>query len=100
MSAAWGTAGDADTRWLWADVHWRSRGGSLPTTPIGSNDAGTQLAAIRRAHPGTLAWYSEQSGNWHATLPEPRDASDALAAPSLAALTRMLAARMARSGTG
>jgi anti-sigma regulatory factor (Ser/Thr protein kinase) len=99
MAAAWGMAGDADARWLWADVHWRSRGGLLPTTPIAGEDAGTQLTALRSAYPGASAWYSEQSGHWHATLPGPRDASDTLIAPSPAALTRMLAARMERSGT-
>ena len=99
MAAAWGMTGDGDARWLWADVHWRSRGGSLPTTPIGTGDGGTQLLALRSAYPGASAWYSEQSGQWCATLPEPRDARDTLTAPSPAALTRMLAARMARSGT-
>jgi anti-sigma regulatory factor (Ser/Thr protein kinase) len=99
MAAAWGTAGDAGARWLWADVHWRSRGGPLPTTPIGSDDAGTRLLALRSAYPGTLAWYSEQSGQWHATPPEARDAGDTLSAPSPAALTHMLAARVASTAS-
>jgi serine/threonine-protein kinase RsbW len=99
MSDAWGMAGDAGARWLWADVHWRSRGGPLPTTSIGSGDAGTQLHALRCAYPGSSAWYSEQSGKWHAALAEHGDAGDTLTAPSPNALARMLAARMARSGT-
>jgi hypothetical protein len=93
MSAAWGMVGDADARWLWADVHWRSRGGLLPTTPIGCNDVEKQLAAMRCAYPGTLAWYSEQSSQWHALLPTARDAARPLTAPSPAALSHMVAAR-------
>jgi serine/threonine-protein kinase RsbW len=102
LSAAWGTAGDADARWLWADVEWRSRGGSLPTASSGDNSAQMQFAALCRRYPGTSAWYCERSSTWLAALPEARDAGDNINAPSPIALTRMLAARCAatRSGIG
>ena len=93
MSAAWGIAGDASARWLWADVSWRAQGGPLPATPAGDSAAALQLAALRDAYPGTLAWYSGQSAEWCAMVPQARSAGDTIGAPSPAALTRMLAAR-------
>jgi hypothetical protein len=100
LSAVWGTAGDADARWLWADVEWRSRGGAPLTAFAGGNSAEMQFAALRSEYPGTSAWYSERSADWRATLPRAGDAHDAISAPSPLALTRMLAARCtaARSG--
>jgi serine/threonine-protein kinase RsbW len=95
MSAAWGTAGDATARWLWADVHWRSRGGSLPAGP-GDNSAARQFAVLSRMYPGTTAWHDSQSGQWHATLPAPDGTSGTLSAPSPAALAHQLAARYPR----
>jgi hypothetical protein len=100
LSAAWGTAGDADARWLWADVEWRSRGGPLPMTSNGSNSIEMQFAELRSMYPGTSAWYSERSRQWHAALPEARDAGDTISAPSPTALTRMLAARYAAARSG
>ena len=38
LSASWGIAGDADARWLWADVPWQPQGGSWFTVP-GDNDS-------------------------------------------------------------
>jgi serine/threonine-protein kinase RsbW len=92
MSAAWGTAGDAEARWLWADVDWRSRGGPLPTAPA-DNSAQRELAAMRCAHPSTSAWYSTDTGQWHATLPGATSTGGTLTAPSPGALASMLAAR-------
>jgi serine/threonine-protein kinase RsbW len=92
MSAAWGTAGNADARWLWADVDWRSRGGPLPTAPT-DNSAQAQFTAMRCAYPGIRAWYSTQTGQWHATLPSAADAEDTLAAPSPGALVSMITSR-------
>jgi serine/threonine-protein kinase RsbW len=90
MSAAWGTVGDRRARWLWADVHWRSRGGPLPTTTVRGNDPRAHLAAAGHAGPGASTWYGEESTHWHAALPE---AGGTLTAPSPAALGHMLAAR-------
>jgi serine/threonine-protein kinase RsbW len=99
MSAGWGTAGDTDARWLWANVNWRAQGGPLPTTSAGSNSAEMHFAAMHCVYPGTTAWYSDESGHWHARLPNAPDV--ALSAPSPLALTRLLAARYspARSRT-
>jgi hypothetical protein len=90
MSATWGTAGNAHARWLWADVDWRSHGGPLPTTPS-DNSASLQFVAMRCAYPGTDAWYSSQSGQWHATLPGVAGVGSTLTAPSPGALASMLA---------
>jgi hypothetical protein len=92
MSAAWGTAGDASARWLWADVDWRSRGGPLPTAPV-DNSTRQQFAAMRCAYPGTKAWYSTETSHWHATAPDATGADDTLTAPSPGALVSMLTAR-------
>jgi hypothetical protein len=89
MSAAWGTAGNADARWLWADVDWRSRGGPLPTAPS-DNSARQQFAAMRCAYSGTRAWYSPETGQWHATLPSTSGTDDILTAPSPGSLVSML----------
>jgi hypothetical protein len=90
MSVGWGIAGDAGARWLWADVHWRSRGGPLPTA-LGDDCAAQQLAALSRAYPGTAAWYESQSGQWCATVPA-TTAGGKLNAPSPAALAHLLKA--------
>jgi hypothetical protein len=93
MSAAWGTSGDANGRWLWADVDWRSRGGPLPTASS-DNSARQQFAAMRCAFPGTRAWYDAETGQWHAALPSTSGADGTLSAPSPGSLVRMLIARM------
>jgi hypothetical protein len=90
MSAAWGAAGDADARWLWADVDWRSRGGPLPTAST-DNSAKLQFAAMYCAYPGTKTWYSPDTGQWHATPPSAAGAGDTFTAPSPGALVGMLA---------
>jgi serine/threonine-protein kinase RsbW len=100
LSAAWGIAGDTDARWLWADVEWRSRGVPLPMTPSGNNSVELQFAELCGKYPGTLACYSQRSGEWRATLPKARDADDTISAPSPGALTRMLAARCAAARSG
>jgi hypothetical protein len=92
MSAAWGTAGDASARWLWADVDWRSRGGPLPTAPS-DNSAQLQFVAMRCAYPGTRAWYSPQTGQWRARLPDTTGTDGRLTAPSPGALVSMLTSR-------
>src|SRR5215831_19415315 len=69
LSVAWGMAGDADARWLWADVPWASRGGLLLATASGAQDAGLELAQLSRAYPGTCARFDESSGEWSALLP-------------------------------
>jgi serine/threonine-protein kinase RsbW len=89
MSAAWGTAGDADARWLWADVDWRSRGGPLPTAPS-DNSARQQFAAMRCAFPGIRAWYGAETGQWCATLPSTTGSDGTLTAPSPGSLVTML----------
>ncbi len=99
LSAAWGTAGDAHARWLWADVDWRTRGGPLPTTQD-ENSARLQFAAMRCAHPGSEAWYASETGEWHATLPGATGAGSTLTAPSPGALASMLAARYRAAHTG
>jgi serine/threonine-protein kinase RsbW len=100
LSAAWGIAGDADARWLWADVHLRSQGGPSPGPLSGTNSAEGQYAVLLDSFPETSAWYSERSRQWHATLPEPRDASDTISAPSPIALTHMLTARCVATRSG
>jgi hypothetical protein len=90
ISAAWGMAGGPRGRWLWAEADWRSRGGPLPTGPVGDSVA-RQFAAIRRAHPGTSPWYSSETGHWHATLPAV--SGGVLTAPSPGALASMLRSR-------
>ena len=99
LSAAWGIAGDADARWLWAEVEWRSQDGPLLAAPFGNNSVQMQFVALSGQYPGTSAWYSERSRQWCAALPEARDAGDTVSAPSPAALARMLAARYAAAGT-
>ena len=69
MSAAWGMAGDATARWLWADVDWRSQGGPLPNAPVDSNSPKVQFVAMSCAYPGTSAWYSDQSGQYQFVAP-------------------------------
>jgi serine/threonine-protein kinase RsbW len=98
LSAAWGMSGDAHARWLWADVDWRSQGGPIPTTSIGSNSSEMQFAPTRCAYPGASPWYSdhpghEQPGQWHTALPGTPDKNDTLTAPSPLALTHMVATR-------
>ncbi len=100
MSAAWGMAGDAGARWLWADVDWRSQGGPSPATISGNNPAEMQFDALRCAYPGITAWYRERPGEWCATLPTARDADDTLSAPSPTALSHLLAARYPAARTG
>jgi serine/threonine-protein kinase RsbW len=93
LSAAWGSAGDSEARWLWADLHWLSRGGPLPTMACGNRAAEFELTELSRAYPGTLAWYDERSHDWCAALPRSQATEDILCAPSFTALGRMLAAR-------
>jgi serine/threonine-protein kinase RsbW len=97
MSAAWGMAGDANARWLWADVNWHSQGGPMPTPSVGSNSIDTQFAPIYGVSSGTAAWYSEHTGAWHATPPGTQGAA-LLSAPSPLALAAMLAARYPAAG--
>jgi len=98
LSAAWGIAGDAEARWLWAEVGWRSRGGPLPVTRIGSKSTEAEVAAILCPYPGLSAWYGTRTGQWHARLPGAPD-SGILSAPSPVALACMLSARYPRPGT-
>jgi serine/threonine-protein kinase RsbW len=93
LSAAWGLAGNADARWLWADVPWQSRGGPPLATADGNRDAGLELAKLSRAYPGTLARFDEQTGEWTATPPQPDSAGDTVRAPSPTALRHILATR-------
>jgi serine/threonine-protein kinase RsbW len=93
LSTAWGMAGNADARWLWADVPWLSRGGPLLATASGNQDAGLELSELSRAYPGTLAWFDEQTGEWTAKQPQSEGTGDTLRAPSPTALSHMLAAR-------
>jgi serine/threonine-protein kinase RsbW len=85
LSAAWGTAGDADAHWVWADVPW-DRTGGVPA----SDAAARELAALREAHLGASAWYSDQTRTWCASLPGTTP-DRLLSAPSLTALGQMLA---------
>jgi len=93
LSTAWGMAGNADARWLWADVPWLSQGGPPLATASGNQDARLELAKLSRAYPGTQTWFDEQSGEWTAMLPQPEGTDDTLRAPSPTALSHMLASR-------
>jgi hypothetical protein len=93
LSAAWGMAGNAGARWLWADVPWQARGGPLLTTASGTKDASRELAQLCCAYTGTTAWFDEHSGEWTARQPRPDGTSDTLCAPSPTALRHMLAVR-------
>jgi serine/threonine-protein kinase RsbW len=93
LSTAWGMAGNADARWLWADVPWLSRGGPLLAAASGNRDVDLELAELSRAYPATLAWFDEQASEWSAALPRPEGAGDTLRAPSPTALSHMLATR-------
>jgi anti-sigma regulatory factor (Ser/Thr protein kinase) len=93
LSAAWGMAGNADARWVWADVPWQSRGGPLLTTASGTKDTLHELTQLSCAYPGTEAWFDEHSGEWTARQFCADRTSDTFCAPSLTALTHMLAAR-------
>jgi len=91
MSAAWGTAGDARARWLWADVDWGASG-PLPAAPIG-NSARLQFAAMHCAYPEAEPWYSTETGQWHARPPGSTDTDGTLSAPSPGSLIRMATSR-------
>ncbi len=92
LSSAWGLAGNAAARWVWADVPWASRGGPRLETASGNHDPELALAELSRARPGTTAWFDQQSGEWTALLPQP-EGGDTVRAPSPTALIAMLAAR-------
>jgi anti-sigma regulatory factor (Ser/Thr protein kinase) len=92
LSSAWGLAGNAAARWVWADVPWVSRGGPLLETASGTRDPELTLAELNRGCPGTTASFDQQSGEWTALLPHP-EGGDTVCAPSPTALIAMLAAR-------
>jgi serine/threonine-protein kinase RsbW len=98
LSAAWGAAGGPDGRWLWADVDWRSRRGPLPMA-ASDNSAAQQFADLHQAYPETVAWYSSDSRQWHATLPLAVGTGSPLCAPSPAALAHLVAARYPAAAT-
>jgi serine/threonine-protein kinase RsbW len=93
LSSSWGMAGDAEARWLWADVDWRLSGAAVLVVPSANSDAELGLARLSCAYPGTLTWYDELSREWCALLPQPQGVGDALHAPTPTALSHMLATR-------
>jgi hypothetical protein len=91
LSTAWGTAGDADGHWIWADVPWPAD--DFPAALPGANaSAGLALATLCRTYPGITAWYGQRTRSWWAG--GPGAVQDSLvSAPSLTALSQALAAR-------
>ena len=95
LSAAWGTAGDTTGHWIWADVPWPADGSPI-AIPGSSASAERALTTMRRTYPGITAWYGQKTRSWWASFPAA--ARDSLvSAPSLTALSQILAARFQAS---
>ncbi|HTU74577.1 MAG TPA: ATP-binding protein [Trebonia sp.] len=91
LSTGWGTVGNADGHWIWADVLWPAVG-SPAASPGTSASAGLALATLCRTYPGITAWYGQQTRSWWAgDLGGTQDSL--MSAPSLTALSQALAAR-------
>ena len=65
----WGTATHLGHRWVWVDMQWQARGGSLLQAPGGCEAAGAGIASLRAAFPGTTIWWGHQTRAWWAALP-------------------------------
>jgi serine/threonine-protein kinase RsbW len=93
MSMAWGIAGNARARWVWADVRWLPAYGPLPTVSGRDPAVLREAAALRRTYPGIPIWFGAQTRTWWAALPEVADTDGLISAESPADLNQMLAAR-------
>jgi len=87
LSATWGTCGNVDGRWVWADVWWASTDG--PLFQNSGNRVAAEEATLRRAFPGTRIWFGYDTRTWWALPPKARTLIEA---PSPPALGQMLAA--------
>jgi anti-sigma regulatory factor (Ser/Thr protein kinase) len=87
----WGTASRPNRRWVWADVDWQARGGSLLAAPGGLDAAIAGNAMIRKAFPGTSIWWGHRTRAWWAAVPGPTNVHGLIRAPTRDNLIRSLA---------
>ena len=92
MSDDWGTAAHASGRYVWFDVAWQAKGGSLLGAPGGHEALAADVAVLRRAWPGTTVWWGHLSQAWWAALPGATRSTGLMSAPTREALIRNLSA--------
>jgi anti-sigma regulatory factor (Ser/Thr protein kinase) len=86
----WGTASRPNRRWVWADVQWQARGGSLLAGPGGLDAAFASNAMIRKAFPGTSIWWGHLTKSWWAAVPESTGTHRLIRAPARDSLLQCL----------
>lgn len=97
LSLVWGTAGDEEARYVWADV---VRPGDAAAVPAGGGCGEAEIEErLVRAFSGLRAWWGPQTRKWWAVPGGPGAAGASLDAPSPYALARMLGAWRAAAGS-
>jgi anti-sigma regulatory factor (Ser/Thr protein kinase) len=87
----WGMASRGGHRWVWADVTWQAKGGPPLEAPGGMDAAIADIAAIRKALPGTTIWWGNRTKAWWAAVPGAIDASDLISLPTRDRMSHALA---------
>jgi serine/threonine-protein kinase RsbW len=88
LACNWGIAGDADGRWVWADVPWARAGGKPLDGPASGRPTAAEEGVIMQSFPGSRAWFGTSTRTWLAFPPE---AAALIEAPSPEAAYQMLA---------
>jgi serine/threonine-protein kinase RsbW len=86
----WGTASRPNRRWVWADIGWQDRGGSLLAAPGGLDAAIASNAIVRRAFPGTSIWWGHLTKAWWAAVPGATNTHGLICAPTRDSLIQSL----------
>jgi anti-sigma regulatory factor (Ser/Thr protein kinase) len=91
VADGWGTASRPNRRWVWADVGWQARGGSLLAAPGGMEAAIASNAMVRKAFPGTSIWWGHLTRAWWAAVPGPTNTHGLVCASARDSLIQSLA---------
>jgi hypothetical protein len=82
MADSWGTASHREGRCVWFDVGWEARGGPPPQAPGGHEAMTASIRMLRKAWPGTTAWWGHLTGTWRAALPSSAGGQALVRAPT------------------
>jgi hypothetical protein len=64
LASAWGQAGGAKGRWVWADVGWAEHGGPMLPVPAEESLPQAEVLVLRQRFPGAVIWYEDTMRAW------------------------------------
>jgi hypothetical protein len=91
LADAWGTADLPGGRVVWVDMAWAAKDGPLLEAPGGYQAAIRDAGALRRKFPATTVWWGHLSQLWWAALPGAIGEDGLVHAPTMGALSALLA---------